>query len=243
MLVVPLLLIGVTNPRDARWNDSCWVLIAGRASSHLCVDRISFKFQIRTSTSSPTGSVSNSNSKSAPLLACRPDQFQIPNPHLYLLVDQTAPLHACRPDLFFKFKFVCLSIERVPLLARRPPSAPLLARRPDQFEIQIQNSDRDRNCLVLISLSRLFAYWTRSDVKYQIPKEYKLTVRASNCLSINVSSYCVFVYSTFLLRYWFAQSDRLYAISFALYIVVWLIDLCSCIGHAQRSYLCQLMYS
>ena len=53
----------------------------------------------------------------------------------------------------------------------------------------------------------------RSDVKYQILKERKLTVRASVCLSINVSLYRVFVYSTLPLRYCIAQSDRLCAIN------------------------------
>ena len=106
MLVIPLLLIGVANPRNAGWNAS-W---------------------------------------------SRPDQFEIQNPHLYLLVDRTVPLLARRPDRFqiqirlleyrtrtstlhiylrfdwisLKFKFVCLSFKRVPLLARQP----------DQFEIQ-----------------------------------------------------------------------------------------------------------
>ena len=36
-LAVPLLLIGVANPRNARWNGSCWVLIASCALSHLFV--------------------------------------------------------------------------------------------------------------------------------------------------------------------------------------------------------------
>ena len=62
--------------------------------------------------------ITSSIDRTAPLLACQPNQFQIQNPHLYLLVS--------RMSLKFKFKF---------------NTAPLFLRQPDQFKIEIQSSD------------------------------------------------------------------------------------------------------
>ena len=62
------------------------------------------------------------------LLARQLDQFQIQNPHLYLCV---ALVLVC---VGMGWRGLCLSINRVPLLSRRPPSALLLALWLDQIQ-------------------------------------------------------------------------------------------------------------
>ena len=101
--VVPLLFIGVANPRNAGWNACCWVLVAGRVSSHLFAIADVANPQILWVLELP---IHETPAPSAPLLARQPDQFQIQNQNLhpYLLVDQIG----------FKFK-----INITPLLARR----------------------------------------------------------------------------------------------------------------------------
>ena len=89
-LVVPLLLIGVANPRNVGWTASCWVLIAGHIVSLFLsywLDAVLFFLSLWLELP-----IRETPAPSTPLLARPPDQFQIQNPHLYLLVDRCSYL-------------------------------------------------------------------------------------------------------------------------------------------------------